>query len=391
MTEYIALFALLLLGSILYDKYHQSKRRVVANADSGNDMYASLRAYFLDAYNNSQQALQTAQKPILWIYVPYEYNARDWQSFGSRSSYHLNQPYLFLTVKSIIHRCETSFKIVIIDEASFGKLLPDWSLDLSQAANPVKRNLVTLGLAQLIYMYGGMHVPISFLCFRDLMPMYDSHTRNNTMFVTEAYDDTNIHSGTRLYFPSCQLMGAPKENATMKEFIAFVQRTTSRDFTEQSVFLGDFDTWCAERLAGRRMRRVRATEVGMRSTTDEPITAEKLLGESYIAFFPDMYGIWIPADDILKRRALQWFAYLSPEEIFASSFILAKYMVLALTPLTAGPVIEDMQTAVPPPQQHQWIGFWRTPLTAGTLNVFGFMPQNLGNRVPRATNAGNLV
>jgi hypothetical protein len=40
--------------------------------------------------------------------------------------------------------------------------------------------------------------------------------------------------------------------------------------------------------------------------------------------------------------------------------------------------------------QPDWISFWKVPLTNKTLNVWGPMPQNLGNNVTRAKNAGNL-
>jgi hypothetical protein len=48
-------------------------------------------------------------------------------------------------------------------------------------------------------------------------------------------------------------------------------------------------------------------------------------------------------------------------------------------------VIEPMDNANP-----DWIGFWRVPLTNGTLNIFNSKPLYLGNNIPRAKNAGNL-
>jgi len=47
-------------------------------------------------------------------------------------------------------------------------------------------------------------------------------------------------------------------------------------------------------------------------------------------------------------------------------------------------VIEPMEN------RPDWIGFWRVPLTNGTLNVWGPKPLNLGNDIPKAKNAGNL-
>jgi hypothetical protein len=75
---------------------------------------------------------------------------------------------------------------------------------------------------------------------------------------------------------------------------------------------------------------------------------------------------------------------MSPEQIFQSQFILAKYFVLALSPDSKEGVIEPMEN------KPDWISFWRVPLTNGTLNIFGPMPQNLGNNVPRAKNSGNM-
>jgi hypothetical protein len=76
---------------------------------------------------------------------------------------------------------------------------------------------------------------------------------------------------------------------------------------------------------------------------------------------------------------------MSPEQIFQSNFILAKYIVLSLAPDSKMGVIEPMENASP-----DWISFWKVPATNGTLNIWGVKPQNLGNDVPRAQNSGRL-
>jgi hypothetical protein len=117
---------------------------------------------------------------------------------------------------------------------------------------------------------------------------------------------------------------------------------------------------------------------------EEPVTVDTLLSEDYIYFYPKMYGIWIPAELILKRRKFEWFARMSVNQIFQGNFILAKYIVLATAPDAKMGLIEPMEG------QPDWISFWKVPLTNKTLNVFGQMPQNLGNNVPRAKNTGNF-
>ena len=89
---------------------------------------------------------------------------------------------------------------------------------------------------------------------------------------------------------------------------------------------------------------------------------------------------------ILKRRHYEWFARMSPPQIFESQFILAKYMVLAMAPDSHMGVIEPMENG------KDWISFWRVPINSDsrTLNIWGPKPMGLGNNVPRARNSGNL-
>jgi hypothetical protein len=307
-------------------------------------------------------------------------------SFGSRSSNELNQPYLYLTVKSIIKNCDNSFKIVLIDDDSFEKLIPKWNVNMSLLADPVKCYIRQLAMAKLIYTYGGLNVPISFLCFSDLIALYNKGINDDSMFVCEN-SDTNITVTNKLFYPNANFMGAKKENDTVKEFINFMERTISTDYTAESNFLGEFDGWCNSKITKGKMRLIPGTDIGTKTVDDEAVTVETLLSDDYIHFYGKMYGIWVPDQMILKRRHYEWFARMSPEQIFQSQFILAKYMVLALAPDSHMGVIEPMENADP-----KWISFWRIPINSDsrTINIFGPKPNFLGNNVPRATNAGNL-
>ena len=372
-ANYIILFVIIISLGILYQKYLEKQSNMIEY-----DNYSEIKKYLL-----KDKTLDKSKKPILWIYIPHEYNSRNWLSFGSRSSNELNQPYLYLTVKTIIKNCDESFKIVLIDDGSFEKLIPNWNINMSLLVDPIKGYVRQLAMAKLIYTYGGLNVPISFLCFRDLISLYNKGTNDDTMFVCENYD-TNITSTNKLFYPDANFMGAKKENDTLKEFINFMEQTISNDFTAQTKFLGEFDEWTNKKITKGKMRLIRGTDVGIRTIDDEPVTVETLLGDDYIHFYGKMYGIWIPAQTILKRRYYEWFARMSPEQIIDSQFILAKYIVLALAPDSHMGVIEPMEN------KPDWISFYRVPLTNGTLNIFGPKPMGLGNNVPRAKNAGNL-
>jgi hypothetical protein len=372
-ANYIIIVIIIIALGILYQKYLEKQASIIPN-----DSYNEIKKYLLN-----ESSLAKSKKPILWVYIPHEYNSRNWLSFGSRSSLDLNQPYLFLTVRSIIKQCEESFYICLIDDNSFANLIPDWNINMSLLADPMLSNIRQMALAKLIYRYGGINVPISFLCARDLIGLYEKGTNGDTMFVCENID-TNITSTTDLFYADSRFMGAKKENETVRDYIDFMQRIISSDYTAQSEFLGDFDRWCNKRIGNKQLRLISGIEVGTKTMDEEVIYVDDLLSEEYIHFYPKMYGIWIPADQILKRRKYEWFARMSPEQIFQGNFILAKYIVLASAPDAKMGIIEPLEN------QPDWVSFWRVPLTNQTLNVWGVMPQNLGNNVPRSKNAGNL-
>jgi hypothetical protein len=376
-ANYIILCIIIIALGILYQKYCE-KQSLLEPGDS----FSEIRKYLLN-----ESSLAKSKKPILWIHVPHEYNSREWISFGSRSSFEVNQPYLYLTVRSIIKQCDQSFYICIIDDNSFANLIPGWNIDLSIVADPILSNIRQLALAKLIHAYGGINVPISFLCCRDLIGLYEKETNGDTMFVCENVN-MNITSTMDLYYPDARFFGAKKNNEILAQYIEFMQRQISDDYTAQSKFLGDFDRWCNKRVTSKRLRLIPGTDVGIKTIDEEPVTVDTLLSEDYIHFYPKMYGIWIPADQILKRVKYEWFARMSVNQIFQGNFILAKYIVLATAPDAKQGVIEPLITMEG--DKPDWISFWKVPLTNKTLNIFGQMPQNLGNNVPRAKNAGNL-
>jgi len=380
-TTYLLAFVFLVAFGILFQKYLEKKARNI-----GPDNYNDVKQYLL-----SESSLAKSKKPIMWIYTPYEYNSRDWLSFGSRSSYNLNQPYLNLCVRSIIKHCDKSFTICIVDDNSFVKLIPGWNIDLSVIGDPIVSNVRQLAMAKLIYNYGGMSVPISFLCFKDLIDMYDrgiSSTNDNKginkMFVCENVN-TNISATNTQFYPDTSFIGAKKNTPKLKEFIDHMQRLISGDYTAQIEFLGNFDKWANKHVNNNSINMIPGTDVGVKTLENKPVLVDDLLGEDYIKLHDGMYGIWIPAASILKRRNYEWFARLNNEQIFQGKFILAKYFVLAIAPYNNEnkmSVIEALDQDTEKPNTSDWVSFWQVP-SSTTLPVYGPKPLYIGNNVPQ--------
>jgi hypothetical protein len=359
--NYIILFLILLGLGILYKWFDQKMKREEKEED-----YRAIQDYFLD-----DVTLGKSKKPILWIHVPREYNARNWQSFGSRSSYDLNQPYLYLTVRSIIKNCSNSFTICLIDDQSFSKLIEGWTIDMTNIANPILSNMRTLGLMKLLYRYGGMICPISFLCIKDLQGLYEKGTRNNSMFVCE-FIDRNITSTTNDFYPSLKFCGAPKENETVSQLIDFIQRIMSKDFTDQSVFLGDFDRWVNARINSKSINLIPGIDIGVRTTDNKQILIEDLLGNNYLNIYTQAYGIYIPANEILNRTKYQWFARMSEKQVMESDTIIGNYILITIAE-GGGNILEPLEI------KPDWVHFWRVPSGAP---MWGLKPNFLGDNIP---------
>jgi hypothetical protein len=361
-TNYIILFSLLIGLLLLYRRFEEKRQSEEKDSD-----YTAIQKYLLN-----DASLAKSKKPILWIHVPYEYNSRKWLSFGSRSSFDLNQPYLYLTVKSILTQCEDSFTICLIDDNSFQTLIPDWNIDMTRISTPVLDNMRKLGLMKLIYIYGGLLCPISFLCIKDLIGLYKTGTRRNKMFLCEA-NDRNITSTTFQFYPDLSFSGANKENETVKELIHFMQRTISDDYTAQSVFLGDFNRWCENRIRKKQINMISGLDIGTKTVDDQPILLEDLMSQQYLNIYPQTYGILIPADELLNRRQYGWFTRMSQKQVLESNTIIGNYLLLSNTPDAKKGILEPLEV-----KPTNWVGFWKTPLYPG---LYGQKPNMLGDNL----------
>jgi hypothetical protein len=367
--NYAILLAILLGVGFLYNRYNNKLKR-----EKSAENHDAIRKYLLNDFGDDMENGKN-KKPIMWIHLNYEYNSRDWASFGSRSSINLNQPYLYLTANSIIKQCEDDFHICFIDDGAFSTLLPEWKIKINHVSDPVKKNIRDLGMTKLLYKYGGIRVPISFVCMRNLIDMYNTGTKHNNAFICETID-RNVTSTHYDFYPNIEFMGAPPNCRVIGNLVDFMQRTISRDYTSQSVFLGDFNRWCNTGITKGRITMIGGKLIGVKTMDNEEITIDTLLSNEYIDLYSNAYGIYIPADEVLKRTNYEWFARMSPTQILESTLIISKYLLLANAPDAKQGIIEPLK------QKEDWISFWRVPSGAP---VWGFKPTKLGNNVPKMT------
>ena len=295
------------------------------------DEYDLVRQYLLN-----ESPLYGNNKPKIWIHTKYEYNARVWKSFQSRSSMDLNQPYIHLTIKTIVDHCGDDFHICLIDDNTFSKLIPSWDVDLKSMAEPFKSRMREIGLAELVYYYGGMVLPNTFLCMRPLRNFYLDATANDKPFVCEFVNRTsNIvrqgPSGRLAFLPSMKIIGANKNDPVIKELIQYLKdRMHSPHFSNERDLLGEDGYWCLDQIDSGNMNLVGGEVIGVKTKNRKPILLENLIEDDFLELNSQCVGIAIPDEDILTRTKYQWFAIMDTRDILDGNFILSKYAKAAI-------------------------------------------------------------
>tara|TARA_Y200000002_G_scaffold83245_1_gene66028 strand:- start:35578 stop:36618 length:1041 start_codon:yes stop_codon:yes gene_type:complete len=298
-----------------------------------NDNYDLIKDYLLN-----DSPLYGQNRPKLWIHSKYDMNARKWKNFYSRNSTNLNQDYLHLTIKTIINHCGDDFNICLIDDQSFSKLIPGWDIDLSNVANPVKHYYRNLAMTQLIYTYGGMVVPNSFICLKNLKPFYEECIHNKKPFVTQVINRTSNLQRENLgsyFIPGIDFIGAEKNDPTILELGEYLKKLNiDGHISKEDKFLGLINHKCIEFASQDRLNVIDGKTIGVKSNRNRPILLDDLCEEAYIDLDNSAYGIYIPADEVLSRTKYQWLANISSEALLNSKIIIAKYLKASIMDTT---------------------------------------------------------
>ena len=312
---YKYLGAIAVLGFASY--YGNRIKRGMSNKDENDEL---IKKYLLN-----ESPLYGMNRPKLWIHSKYEINAR----FQSRNSTDLNQPYLHQTIKTIINHCGNDFNVCLIDDETFSKLIPDWDVNLSTLSEPFRTYFREVGMLQLLYIYGGVVVANSFICMKNLLPMYASTSESHPVFVEEINRTTQGNSAG--FVPGMQMMSARKACPVIRELVETLQkRNKSNHFSNESKFVGN----TAKTLREKNISLVDGRMIGIKTVKGKQILLDDLMSEDFLDLDPAAYGIQIPADEVLVRSKYQWLAYLSTEELMKTKIILAKYLKASIVDST---------------------------------------------------------
>lgn len=317
MIRYISTFIILSVLGILFERY-----KLKYMPDEELEKYDLIRKYLLNGSEN------IGGKPILWIHTTHNINARHWQSFASRNSTNLNQPYILSCIETIIKTCGETFNVCLIDDSSFLKLIPNWTVIVRKLSNPIRAHIRTLAMARLLYMYGGMQIPDSMITLKNLKPLYNKLTSSTDCFVGQTIS-RNITSTHVTVFPNTSIIGCKRGSKTMEQYIRYLELLNSRDYTNEIEFLGNMERQLYKYVHNGQMGIIRGDVFGSVDAYGKAVNIDRLLGKAFIDFTPNLHAIYLPSQEILDRVKYGWFARLSQKQLRECDTVAAKWLLIA--------------------------------------------------------------
>jgi hypothetical protein len=316
MIKYFSAFILITTIGVLYDRYKQ--KWGILNVEEQKQ--ENIKKYLL----NEDSILNG--KPILWIHNKYEINSRNWDSFYSRNNDKLNQPYKKLCVETIIKQCGDDFNICLIDDDSFLKLVPGWSLQIGEMTNPVKSHIRKLALSKLLYYYGGMLIPSSSVAVRGIKCCYNRLLSSKCCFVGETLNKAET-SNKAIYFPNTDVMGCKRNSPAMKEYMLYLERLN--DYSNEYEFDGKPERFMNKLCREGKVALLKSKFLGQKDTDKKEITLEKLMSSAPVKF-DNVRLLIINGDDLLKRTKYEWFCRLNKKQILESKTVIGKLLSISL-------------------------------------------------------------
>jgi hypothetical protein len=280
--------------------------------------YELVQKYFI----GDKKSLGNIKKPFLWIHVTYDWNARKWESFYSRNTLNLNQDYLYLTLRTIIDKYGDDFHICLINDNSFEKLLPYMPMNLAFSSDPLRERLRNLGMAQLLYNFGGITIPISFIANKSIKGLYDNLTEDEIL-VGELNNNSNDNIK---YTPSHKFMGCLAGSPKMLEYVKYLEKIYSNNFTDSIPFNNDTNKWFIAN--SNNLIVIPPHLLGTKDNIGQEVNIDRLLGSTFIDLCEERIGVYIDKEELLKRTHYNWYVYLDINQVLNSDCQLSKYLLI---------------------------------------------------------------
>ena len=248
-----------------------------------------------------------SNKPNIWILVPNDTNSRKWDSFSSRTSKDLNVPFVNMCIESVIDKCGKHFTVNIIKDTTFCDYIPDWKYTVKNAPELEKIKLRKLCLLKLVYYYGGLIVPCSFFCEKNLIELYHKN-------VSFEVSNKSISNDDSTFLPTIDFFGAPKNN----EFVGKMIKQYELEENNVTNKIGY--------LIKKHSTVIDGKFIGTKTINNKTVYIDDLFNSVDLVPRGERYGVLLPLDDIINKSKYAWFSRLSISQIKNSDLFISNVL-----------------------------------------------------------------
>ena len=232
-----------------------------------------------------------------------------------------------MTLINIINKCSDYFHIIIIDDDAFCKLLENNCMNLNKVGDPIKTNLRTLNIMRLLHTYGGMYIENSFILFKSLNKIYDKVLESKNI-VSGEFKNNSSNSHIVPVMPSTKFIGCVKECKIMKEFINHLEILYSTNYSSDISIQDLINKWLLEKNKTGVIDIIDGRFLGTKTIDNKLVDLDDIMSSTYLELNIKSYGLYIPADELLKRNKYNWFCNLNTKEVLEANTNLSKYLIL---------------------------------------------------------------
>ena len=137
----------------------------------------------------------------------------------------------------------------------------------------------------------------------------------------------SVESPPSLFIPGLTIFGAEKGDTCILELIEYLKDLNKHGhFSDELRVRGLIQYKIKEWVYAQKMNMVDGKMIGIKTNKNKQILLEDLCEESYLDLHPRAVGIYIPADEVLKRTKYEWLTNIQPNELLNTNLIIAKYM-----------------------------------------------------------------
>jgi hypothetical protein len=297
---YIVIFIILFIF-LNYSYYKEKRREYIAEKRS--------EMLLLDDFFYHPKLLKESKRRKIWIYIPLELNSRHWESFGSRTSTHINLSVMNLCIKSIIDWCSQSYDIILFTDKDIPDILQsNESVDLSTLSGDVLEKHRQLSILEILYEYGGILLPPT-IYMRNNIKYQDPL---DTWFVVDMFN--THHSSVSSRVPSMVITGAPAKNAQLRNYIDYLSLDEKQEYTD-NYFIKN------------RISVLDGTIFGTKDKLNKHIILDDLMSNKKLNLSEHNVGLYLPYCELMKRNHYKWYTRMSERQVLSCNCAFSYYIL----------------------------------------------------------------